>query len=259
MEFHELANIFPLDEEHLDELVEDIRALGQIIPIDVYEGKILDGRRRWLACKKLEIAPKTRVLDTCDPLAYVVSLNLRRRQLTESQAAILIIKINSYRRAHDTHVEDAKERHKTLSGRPSENKPRARGPGVSEPRRARDDDAKLLNVSGRTIQRAIDVGKKGVLEVIDAVEKGSLSLRKAEEIVRQPKEEQPEALQKVLEPEPKKETPEKKLGNGSKTGMLGMGVVRANEAINCLKRIPKNDALRKRGFQIVRDWMKHNP
>jgi ParB family chromosome partitioning protein len=38
----------------------------------------------------------------------------------------------------------------------------------------------------------------------------------------------------------------------------GVGVVRANEAINFLMRIPKNDALRKRGFQIVTDWIRHN-
>ncbi len=30
----------------------------------------------------------------------------------------------------------------------------------------------------------------------------------------------------------------------------------ANEAIDALKRIPKNDPLRKRGFQIVTDWIR---
>ena len=50
---------------------------------------------------------------------------------------------------------------------------------------------------------------------------------------------------RVVEPEP--ELPE---------GVSrGVGVDRANEAINCLKRIPKNDRLRKRGFQIVTDWI----
>jgi len=41
-------------------------------------------------------------------------------------------------------------------------------------------------------------------------------------------------------------------------GIKGMGVIRANEAINCLIRIPKNDVLRKRGFQIVTDWIENN-
>jgi hypothetical protein len=38
----------------------------------------------------------------------------------------------------------------------------------------------------------------------------------------------------------------------------GKGVMRANEALNCLMRIPKNDGLRKRGLQIVTDWISHN-
>lgn len=41
-------------------------------------------------------------------------------------------------------------------------------------------------------------------------------------------------------------------------GRKPVGVLRANEAIDCLMRIPKNDAHRKRGFQIVTDWIKHN-
>lgn len=38
----------------------------------------------------------------------------------------------------------------------------------------------------------------------------------------------------------------------------GKGVQYAHDAINCLKRIPKNDALRKQGFQLVTDWIRHN-
>jgi hypothetical protein len=38
----------------------------------------------------------------------------------------------------------------------------------------------------------------------------------------------------------------------------GKGVALAHDAINSLSRIPKNDRLRKRGFQIVKDWIRHN-
>jgi hypothetical protein len=37
-----------------------------------------------------------------------------------------------------------------------------------------------------------------------------------------------------------------------------MGVVRAYEAINCLKQILPNDELRNDGFRVVADWIKHN-
>ena len=38
----------------------------------------------------------------------------------------------------------------------------------------------------------------------------------------------------------------------------GKGVFLANEAINCLMRIPRNDALRARAWEIVRDWLDVN-
>jgi len=36
------------------------------------------------------------------------------------------------------------------------------------------------------------------------------------------------------------------------------GIFCAHEAINCLKRIQKDDAFRKRGYQIVTDWIRYN-
>jgi hypothetical protein len=38
----------------------------------------------------------------------------------------------------------------------------------------------------------------------------------------------------------------------------GVGIIRANEAINALCRIPRGDALRKDAWQMVRDWLDHN-
>ncbi len=46
--------------------------------------------------------------------------------------------------------------------------------------------------------------------------------------------------------------------NGPGHKIRGVGTIRGHEAVDCLKRIPKNDALRKRGFQIVTDWIESN-
>src|SRR5436309_6004790 len=90
MHFHPLAEIFPiLSGQHFDELAVDIRDNGLREPIVTHDGKILDGRTRYLACLRVGIEPKFEEYTGEDPLAYVISLNLRRRHLDESQRAMV--------------------------------------------------------------------------------------------------------------------------------------------------------------------------
>src|SRR5271157_775799 len=89
-EFHELANLFPLlENDKLKELVDGIKENGQLLPIVIFEGKILDGRNRYNACKLLGIEPLYENIETKDPLGYVLELNLKRRHLNESQRAVI--------------------------------------------------------------------------------------------------------------------------------------------------------------------------
>ena len=89
-EFHPLADMFPLIEgEDFDQLVEDIGNRGILSPIILYEGKILDGRNRYRAAKEAghkftdrDFKPLSPGLD---PEAFVISVNLKRRQLTSKQ------------------------------------------------------------------------------------------------------------------------------------------------------------------------------
>ena len=70
MEFHEAACIFPMmTDEQLDSLAKDIQTNGLIIPISVMNGKIIDGRNRWMACSKISKTPKTIVVSPTDPIA----------------------------------------------------------------------------------------------------------------------------------------------------------------------------------------------
>ena len=92
MEYHPIANIFPLMEEtEFEYLVEDIRRNGLHEPIYTYEGKILDGRNRELACQKLGITPEYIAYTGDDPLSYAISMNVARRHLTPSQRACLAV------------------------------------------------------------------------------------------------------------------------------------------------------------------------
>ena len=83
---HPIASMFPLiGGDELDQLREDIRDHGLREPIVIYEGKILDGRNRWRACIHAGVEPRFERYEGDDPLAYVVSLNLRRRHLSTDQ------------------------------------------------------------------------------------------------------------------------------------------------------------------------------
>lgn len=91
-EFHPAANLFPLmQEEELQELSKDIQANGQRDPIVILEGKILDGRNRWKACKLAEVEPRIRPVTLLEiggsPTQFVLSTNLHRRHLSPIQKA----------------------------------------------------------------------------------------------------------------------------------------------------------------------------
>ena len=95
LEFHPLSNVFPmLDEAELGDLANDIKVNGLLMPVVVHEGKILDGRNRYLACKLAGVAPRFEDWDgEGDPLEYVLSLNLQRRHLTTGQRAMVATKV----------------------------------------------------------------------------------------------------------------------------------------------------------------------
>ena len=80
----------------------DIATNGLREPIVLYQGKVLDGRHRYLACKELEGQGQLperpadgwfRLFDGTDADAklYVTSLNMFRRHLNKSQRAMILV------------------------------------------------------------------------------------------------------------------------------------------------------------------------
>lgn len=95
MEFHELSYLFPdMSGDEFNELKRSISEIGLLEPIDLFEGKIIDGRHRYQACIAVDVEPKYKqfVGDFSEALNYVLAKNKDRRHLTESQKAGIAVK-----------------------------------------------------------------------------------------------------------------------------------------------------------------------
>ncbi len=174
MEFHEYAGIFPLLEgREFSELCADIKANGQREPIWIYEGKVLDGRNRFRACEAVGVVPRTAAYTGDDALAFVLSLNLHRRHLSESQRGMVAAKVANIQFGDFTgnqHTEGSANLHT---------------PQVSQ-----SQAAEMLNVSPRTVAAAVKVRDGAVPELVRAVEAGRVKVSAAADVATLPKEEQ---------------------------------------------------------------------
>jgi hypothetical protein len=93
---HTAADIFPMmTADELAELAADIKANGLAIPvvIDSKAGLLIDGRNRLAACNLAGVEPRFEELGDRDPLAFIASANLNRRNLTKGQQAMLLAMI----------------------------------------------------------------------------------------------------------------------------------------------------------------------
>ena len=95
MKTHWSADIFALNESDIEALAADIKANGQISPIKALkDGRIVDGRNRWLACQKAGIEPIVEIInpngeDVSEEAicGIVVSCNSMRRDETKTDRA----------------------------------------------------------------------------------------------------------------------------------------------------------------------------
>lgn len=186
LEYHEAANITPLlTGQQYEKFRADIKQRGLQQPIVLYEGKILDGRNRYRACKAEGLLFETVQWENGgDPIEYVKSANLHRLHLKTSQRAMVAARIRKY---HDKQAEK-----RMLAGKkqdPVENLPQGQG-------KARDQAGAVVKVSGRSVDSATRVLDMGVPELIEAVDRGDLAVSRAAEIAKLPKARQEECVKR---------------------------------------------------------------
>ena len=169
---HSLAGLFPLLEgDDFASLQADIAANGLHEPIVLLDGRILDGRNRHRACLAAGVAPRFTTYDGDDPIGYVLSLNLHRRHLDESQRAMVASKLANL-----------------TAGRPHAVDNRANLPGIPAPAPAISaaKAAEMLNVSERSVKAARSVQAQAIPEIIAKVERGEFKVSAAAEVAKLP-------------------------------------------------------------------------
>lgn len=235
--WHDYANIFPeIAPEAQKALKEDIRRHGVHDPIVVFENQILDGRNRYMAARDLGVEfPVVDFLgDREAALDYVISTNLHRRHLNESQRASIAAKISEMtvgrppkqNSANLHNFDETQDSTSALSQTLAEydlELPLSGEQVAMSQHRAAD----MLNVSPRNVAKARKVQAKGIPELGAAVDKGDLSLNAAEKIAVLPEVEQKAAAElgvagfkakakKASKPKPVK-TPQADTGSGGRS------------------------------------------
>lgn len=172
-EDHPLACIFPLmTEVEIAELGNDIAKIGQQEPLWLLNGKILDGRNRYRACELKGIEPVVQAWCGADPLAFVLSKNLHRRHLNESQRAMVAARIVKEKQANSPTNNDDSANLRTSAA----------------------SAADLLNVSSRSVDSASKVLRDGEDELVAAVDAGKAKVSAAATVADLPPKEQRAAV-----------------------------------------------------------------
>jgi phage N-6-adenine-methyltransferase len=174
---HPISELLPLmSGNEFCELKEDIKSRGLLVPVLMYEDRILDGRNRFKACQEVGVTVRTVEYDGDNPLADVVSMNLKRRHLTESQRGMIAAKLANM-----------------PPHRPDIN--------TANLRTSQQEAAKLLNISERTVNTAKKVEQNAIPELVEKVNQGDISVSAAAIVSNFGETEQKEIIAEINEGE----------------------------------------------------------
>ncbi len=281
----ERARKEPDTPEELRQLADSIRQLGLLHPVVIDRAnKLVAGSRRLQACRLLgwETVP-VRVAKTLNDAALALRAehdeNVCRKPFTPTEAADL------GRRLEAMLKPAAKERQQTGGRTAGRGRPKGAGKKGGgklpqpKPTKTRDVIAQAVGMSGRTYEKAKAVVEAAnqeperfgdLKEQMNATGKvdpayrelkrrlaaaGSLSAAPPAGPAPRPAPKAGAAVENESHAAVRTGDPDT---DPAARVPRGVGTDLAHEAVNCLKRIPRNDALRKSGFQIVLDFVRCN-
>ncbi len=202
-DIHPVAAMWPLiGEADAQELARDILEHGQKEPIWMFQGQLIDGRNRLVACDMAGVEPRFEEWRPAaageTPVTFIMSKNLHRRHLTGSVRATIAVQVEEWLIAERKRIED--ERNKVAANFPSAEQPPASpqtpkgsteavfglgapatstvGSGKSV--RVRDQAAKIVGVASGYVGDAKDIRKTSP-ETFERVASGELTIPAAQE------------------------------------------------------------------------------
>lgn len=178
-----------MTDEEYEALRADIERHGQMEPILLIGKQVIDGRHRLRACEELGIEPITeRLDDDTDPARAVLSLNVVRRHLDRGErmmraSAMVTTEHGGDRKAIKLPNGNLIEGSQNCE--PSEGSPNGK-PSIKSHKCdliTREQAAKLMGVSPRSVDRATAVWDSGDDKLIAQVFNGEVSVSKAAKTV----------------------------------------------------------------------------
>lgn len=151
-----------MEADRLQELATDIVQHGLQIPIVLFNGQILDGRNRYLACREAGVTPLFEEFKGSDPVAFVISLNARRRDLTESQRAVIAL--------HYLPLQEEQASKRKRAGVKADH-----SVGLREGGKAAGMVAKQMNISEAYVEQAKRIQKKAP-EKLEEIRNGKTTI-----------------------------------------------------------------------------------
>lgn len=236
---HPAAELFPMmPPDQYEAFKEDIRKNGFQQDIVLYKGQILDGRNRYKAAVELDMLDDLPIAEMdddtdIDPYQWVISRNLHRRHLNESQRAAIATKLATLGK-----------------GKPSDDNTQI---CVFTQKQA----AEMLQVSPRSVQHARTVLDHGSQELIEAVERGKVAVSKAAAVAREvPQEQQLQAATeiKLLEKKrPELSRAEQRLRDRDLDQEAVVDFLRCRSPLNRLKKLIEE--LTDHQKQMLKEWL----
>lgn len=177
LKIHPAAEIFPmLSDVEIRDLAKDITERGLQNHIITHEGQLLDGRNRLAACILAGIEPKAMEYGGDSPVGFVISANLRRRQLDPSQRAAVAVEIEPMFAA------EAKVR-KLETLKKGDTPVKESLPYRETQGQARDQAASVVGVSGKMVSDAKAI-KKNNPEAFERIKSGAVTVHEAKKEIR---------------------------------------------------------------------------